>query len=73
MSQKTNKQEQFDYLAKVVIIGDSAVGKTNILLREINLAYKTSHTSTIGVDFRVKTVPVDDKKIKMQIWDTAGQ
>lgn len=58
---------------KIVIIGDSAVGKTNILLRYVNEEYKMTHISTIGVDFKVKTINVDDVKIKMQIWDTAGQ
>lgn len=58
---------------KVVIIGDSAVGKTNILLRYVNQEYKITHISTIGVDFKVKTINIDNVKIKMQIWDTAGQ
>jgi Ras-related protein Rab-8A len=57
----------------MVIIGDSAVGKTNILLRYVNQEYKITHISTIGVDFKVKTINVDNVKIKMQIWDTAGQ
>lgn len=58
---------------KIVIIGDSAVGKTNILLRYVNEEYKMTHISTIGVDFKVKTINIDGVKIKMQIWDTAGQ
>ena len=73
MTQQVKKQEKYDYLSKVVIIGDSAVGKTNILLREVNQEYKVNHTSTIGVDFKVKTIPVNNKRVKMQIWDTAGQ
>jgi small GTP-binding protein len=56
-----------------VIIGDSAVGKTNILLRYVNEEYKMTHITTIGVDFKIKTIPIDNIKIKMQIWDTAGQ
>jgi len=58
---------------KVVIIGDSAVGKTNILLRYISEDFKMNHITTIGVDFKIKTIPIDGLKIKMQIWDTAGQ
>ena len=58
---------------KIVIIGDSAVGKTNILLRYVNQKYKISHVATIGVDFKVKTINIEGVKIKMQIWDTAGQ
>ena len=60
-------------MVKVVIIGDSAVGKTNILLRFVNDEYKMAHITTIGVDFKIKTISVDGVKLKMQIWDTAGQ
>ena len=56
-----------------MIIGDTAVGKTNILLRYVNEEYKMTHITTIGVDFKIKTLNVDGAKIKMQIWDTAGQ
>ncbi len=65
--------EVHDYLAKVVIIGDSAVGKTNILMRFTSQQYKLSHIPTIGVDFNVKTIQIDDKRLRLQIWDTAGQ
>lgn len=60
-------------MVKLVIIGDSAVGKTNILLRFVNDEYKMNHITTIGVDFKVKVMPIDGLNIKMQIWDTAGQ
>ena len=70
---KGNDRDSYDYLAKVVIIGNSAVGKTNILLRCTNQNYKGSHASTIGVDFKIKTLAIENRKIKMQIWDTAGQ
>mgnify|MGYP000844721543 FL=1 len=60
-------------MVKLVIIGDSAVGKTNILLRFVNDEYKLNHITTIGVDFKVKIVSIDGLNIKMQIWDTAGQ
>lgn len=65
--------DKYDYLVKVVIIGDTAVGKTNILLRYVNEEYKMSHITTIGVDFKIKTIGIDGVKIRMQIWDTAGQ
>lgn len=71
--QPKNEKEQFDYLAKVVLLGESAVGKTNILLRFCQNHYKPTHVSTIGVDFKIKTITVDHTRIKMQIWDTAGQ
>lgn len=65
--------DKYDYLVKLVIIGDSSVGKTNILLRYVNEEFKMSHIATIGVDFKIKTISVDGIKIRMQIWDTAGQ
>jgi small GTP-binding protein len=60
-------------LAKVAVIGDSAVGKTNILLRYVNSEYQLTHITTIGIDFKVKTLVIDGFRLKMQIWDTAGQ
>jgi small GTP-binding protein len=57
----------------VAVIGDSSVGKTNILLRFVNSDYQLSHITTIGIDFKVKTVVLDGFRLKMQIWDTAGQ
>lgn len=56
-----------------MIIGDSGVGKSCLLLRFADNSYNESHVSTIGVDFKVKTVHVQDKVAKLQIWDTAGQ
>lgn len=75
MARKAGKREEdkYDFLVKVVIIGDSAVGKTNILLRFVNEEYKMTHITTIGVDFKIKTLNADGTRIKMQIWDTAGQ
>ena len=67
------KDEKYDYMVKLVIIGDSAVGKTNILLRFVSDEYKNSHITTIGVDYKVKVLSIDNVNIKMQIWDTAGQ
>ncbi len=56
-----------------MIIGDSGVGKTNVLVRYCDNDFKISYSATIGVDFKVKIVNVNDTKIKLQIWDTAGQ
>ena len=70
---KKKDQERYDYLVKIVIIGDTAVGKTNILLRFVDKEYKITHITTIGVDFKMKTIPIDGVNLKMQIWDTAGQ
>ena len=66
-------KKDFDFMAKVAVIGDSSVGKTNLLLRYVESDYKQSHIATIGIDFKVKTVDVNGYRIKMQIWDTAGQ
>jgi small GTP-binding protein len=60
-------------MAKVAVIGDSSVGKTNILLRYVSADYQQSHVATIGIDFKVKTINLNNFKIKLQIWDTAGQ
>lgn len=62
-----------EYLLKLIIIGDCAVGKTNILMRYCENTFKTNYSATIGVDFKVKSIQIEDTRIKMQIWDTAGQ
>ena len=67
------KRKEFDSMAKVAVIGDSAVGKTNLLMRFVNAEHSQTHIATIGIDFKLKTVDVDGYKIKLQIWDTAGQ
>ena len=66
-------QRSYDHLFKLVLIGDSNVGKTAILLRYTNSAYPKDFINTIGVDFKLKTIEVRGKRIKLQIWDTAGQ
>lgn len=64
---------QYDALFKVIIIGDSGVGKTCILRKYVDNLFSTSFVTTIGVDFKVKIIRRGDKNIKLQIWDTAGQ
>ena len=63
----------FNYLFKFIIIGDSAVGKSNILLRYINNKFNEEFQSTIGVEFGAKNLKIEDKIYRIQIWDTAGQ
>ena len=83
---KSNKGKQFDFTFKIVMIGDSGVGKSCILLRFADDKFNESFYATIGVDFRFKNITVDNKSVKLQIvrinfkiftkyiqWDTAGQ
>jgi len=72
-SGSSGKQRDYDYLFKLVLIGDSGVGKSCLLLRFADDAFTESYISTIGVDFRFRTVKIDQKTVKLQIWDTAGQ
>ncbi|KAK9280175.1 hypothetical protein L1049_013862 [Liquidambar formosana] len=65
--------EKIDYVFKVVVIGDSAVGKTQILSRFTKNEFCFDSKSTIGVEFQTRTITIKDKVIKAQIWDTAGQ
>ena len=62
-----------DYLFKVLLIGNSGVGKSSLLLRFADDVFHENFMPTIGVDFKIRTIEVDGKTIKLQIWDTAGQ
>ncbi|CAL0328935.1 unnamed protein product [Lupinus luteus] len=65
--------DDYDYLFKVVLIGDSGVGKSNLLTRFTKNEFSLESKSTIGVEFATRSIQVDDKIVKAQIWDTAGQ
>lgn len=65
--------DDYDYLFKVVLIGDSGVGKSNLLSRFTRNEFSLESKSTIGVEFATRSIIVDGKTIKAQIWDTAGQ
>ncbi|ORX88531.1 small GTPase [Basidiobolus meristosporus CBS 931.73] len=68
-----NRDDEYDYLFKVVLIGDSGVGKSNLLSRFTRNEFNLESKSTIGVEFATRTIQVEGKTIKAQIWDTAGQ
>ena len=60
--------QNFDYMFKLLIIGNSSVGKTSFLFRYSDDSFSSSFVSTVGIDFKVKTVYQQDKRIKLQIW-----
>ncbi|KAF7367542.1 Rab-type small GTP-binding protein [Mycena sanguinolenta] len=63
----------YDFLIKLLLIGDSGVGKSCLLLRFCDDAWTPSFITTIGIDFKIRTIELDGRRIKLQIWDTAGQ
>mmetsp|Transcript_6216 Transcript_6216/g.5338 ORF Transcript_6216/g.5338 Transcript_6216/m.5338 type:complete len:220 (+) Transcript_6216:23-682(+) len=64
---------EYEYLFKLLLIGNSGVGKSCILMRYADNSFTENFFNTIGVDFKIKTIALNDQVIKMQIWDTAGQ
>lgn len=68
-----SSDQNFDYMFKLLIIGNSSVGKTSFLFRYCDDSFTSAFVSTVGIDFKVKTVFRGDKRVKLQIWDTAGQ
>ncbi|KAK2196497.1 bifunctional Small GTP-binding protein domain/P-loop containing nucleoside triphosphate hydrolase/Small GTPase [Babesia duncani] len=69
----SSSSRDYDHLFKLVLIGDSGVGKSCLLLRFADDTFTDSYITTIGVDFRFRTISVGGKRVKLQIWDTAGQ
>jgi len=65
--------QDYDYLLKIVMIGDSGVGKSCLLKRFSTKEFSDNYISTIGVDFEIQTLDINGKIVKLQIWDTAGQ
>ncbi|XP_039370413.1 ras-related protein Rab-3D isoform X2 [Gopherus flavomarginatus] len=72
-AQKDAADQNFDYMFKLLIIGNSSVGKTSFLFRYADDSFTSAFVSTVGIDFKVKTVYRNEKRVKLQIWDTAGQ
>lgn len=69
---ENNNTILYQYIFKIILIGDCNIGKTSLINRYIHNSFKKEYLLTIGVDFMMKTVEIDDKQIKLQIWDTAG-
>ncbi|CBJ32986.1 Rab8A, RAB family GTPase [Ectocarpus siliculosus] len=69
----SRNESPFDMQIKLLMIGDSGVGKTCLLLRYANDSFSQTFITTIGIDFKIKNIDLDSKRIKLQIWDTAGQ
>lgn len=68
-----SRASKYDYLIKLLLIGDSGVGKSCLLLRYSDDSFTSSFITTIGIDFKIKSIMCGDAKVKLQIWDTAGQ
>jgi Ras-related protein Rab-1A len=66
-------KDSYDMVLKIVMVGDSGVGKSSLLVRYSDDIFDQNYIATIGVDFRIKTVERNGKIVKLQIWDTAGQ
>ncbi|CAG8798934.1 3039_t:CDS:2, partial [Dentiscutata erythropus] len=62
----------YDYLIKLLLIGDAGVGKSCLLLRFADDSFTPSCKTTIGIEFKIRTIVLDGKRLKLQIWDTAG-
>lgn len=73
MSSSDDEGSGEEYLFKIVIIGDSAVGKSNLLSRYARNEFNMHSKATIGVEFQTQSMEIDGKEVKAQIWDTAGQ
>ena len=66
-------EEDFDEKLKLMILGDSEVGKSSVLRKYCKNEFMSKYISTIGIDFQLKYINVNNKKIRLQVWDTAGQ
>lgn len=69
----SNNNKNYDSIMKILLIGDSGVGKSCLLVRFVEDKFSPSFITTIGIDFKIKTVDINGKKVKLQLWDTAGQ
>lgn len=68
MAKDASTDQNFDYMFKILIIGNSSVGKTSFLFRYADDSFTSAFVSTVGIDFKVKTVFRHEKRVKLQIW-----
>jgi small GTP-binding protein len=68
-----NSSEKKEMIYKILTLGDTGVGKTNILLQFTEKKFNKAHLSTIGIDFKAKNIEVFGQPVKLKVWDTAGQ
>ena len=73
MNTPTKGNDDYEFIFKVLLLGNSNVGKSSLFLRFVDDIWNDTFVPTIGVDFKIQTFDIDEKRIKMQIWDTAGQ
>ena len=71
-NKKTALAEEYDLMFKILLLGDSGVGKSSLLLRYTKNEFISDMRSTIGVEFALKYITIDNYQLKIQIWDTAG-
>ena len=69
----TINNKAYDYLFKVIIVGDAGVGKSSILTKYVDGEWSNTYVQTVGVDFKIRTIVFEDVTVKLQIWDTTGQ
>ena len=73
MESEQIEDQVYDYVFKIVVAGNSGVGKSNIVHRFIRSKFNENSEFTIGVEFDEKIVTVNDKKVKLQLWDASGK
>ena len=69
----TSCKDRHDHLLKILMIGDTSVGKSSLMKRFAEDVFSETILSTVGVDFKIRCLDIDGQRVKLQIWDTAGQ
>lgn len=66
-------EPDYDYLFKILLVGDACVGKSKLLVKFVDHVFDHTYMSTVGVDFKIRSIQLDNKRVKLQVWDSAGQ